>query len=239
MEDVSFAWAVVYTILALLITSLLLMKIYVFPHWENDFRFVVRAAKIQKEAAAESFVESVDKTVRVRSKQVAMINAMTGAVVTFAELGKQTDRVANWLATTDLKPEDTVALLANNEPEFVLWWVGLLKAGLRVAFLNFNLRGRSLAHCVRACGARSLIALSSDDGGEKLLGAAEEVVSLLNAEQSGESILFFSYGGKAQGAIHVHESDLASAEAVTFRPAVADPAVFIFTRSEHYDTVYD
>ena len=48
-----------------------------------------------------------------------------------------------------LKYNDCVALLMENRSEFIIWWLGLTKIGVKIAFINTNLR-YALAR-VQAC----------------------------------------------------------------------------------------
>ena len=39
-----------------------------------------------------------------------------------------------------LKFDDCIALLMENRPEYIIWWLGLTKIGVRIALINTNLR---------------------------------------------------------------------------------------------------
>ena len=221
-------WAVVCAALAVVVTSLALIKRYVLPH-SNDltmFKVILQVTL----AKNEQFWDVVAKGTGKNPLKVAMINAETGVETTFAELTSRSDQVANWAASTSLKPGDTVALLSNSEPEFVIWWLGLLKAGLRVAFLQLHLEVPSLTHCVGSAQSHALIALASTDGVTDVLGRAEKVASLLRGEPSTKDLLFFTYGGKAEGSVHVDESCLSSADVITNRPPMPEYPLYLFTR---------
>ena len=162
-------WAIFYTALAVVTTSLALLKIYIFPNWTNDvFTFKLVMGMIR--AKNTHFWDAVAQGTGKNPDTVAMINAETGVETTFAELTSRSDQVANWAASTSLKPGDTVALLSNSEPEFVIWWVGLLKAGLRVAFLHLHIDVPAIAHCVRAARSQAFIALAPTDDKTDVLG---------------------------------------------------------------------
>jgi len=45
----------------------------------------------------------------------------------------------------------------SNRPEFVLTWLALAKLGVVTAFINHNLRGKALAHCLRIAKARAVV----------------------------------------------------------------------------------
>lgn len=69
-----------------------------------------------------------------------------------------TNRLANWAASAlALQEGDVVALVMSNRPEFVLAWLALAKLGVVTAFINHNLRGPALGHCLRIAKARAVI----------------------------------------------------------------------------------
>ncbi|KAM9820787.1 long-chain fatty acid transport protein 6 [Neosynchiropus ocellatus] len=81
-----------------------------------------------------------------------------GSVHTYRAVDERSNRLANvFLHSVQLKRGDCVALLMNNEPDFLCAWFGLAKVGCSVAFLNTNIRSRSLLHCFNCCGAKTLI----------------------------------------------------------------------------------
>ena len=55
------------------------------------------------------------------------------------------------------QPGDTVALLLDNRPEYVGIWLGLAKAGLVTALINYNLRDDPLRHCIEIAGSKAVI----------------------------------------------------------------------------------
>ncbi|XP_053741753.1 long-chain fatty acid transport protein 6 [Synchiropus splendidus] len=81
-----------------------------------------------------------------------------GSVHTYRDVDERSNRLANvFLHSVQLKRGECVALLMNNEPDFLCAWFGLAKVGCSVAFLNTNIRSRSLLHCFNCCGAKTLI----------------------------------------------------------------------------------
>lgn len=72
------------------------------------------------------------------------------------ELSSKAARV--FLQSGRVKQGDTVALFVGNKPIFLFLWLGLLKIGCPVAFLNINVRSKSLLHCFSRCGAKTLVA---------------------------------------------------------------------------------
>ncbi|XP_068609491.1 long-chain fatty acid transport protein 6 [Brachionichthys hirsutus] len=81
-----------------------------------------------------------------------------GRVHTYRDVDARSNRLANvFLDAVELAKGDCVALLMGNEPDFLCVWFGLAKVGCSVAFLNTNLKSKSLLHCVKCCGAKTLI----------------------------------------------------------------------------------
>lgn len=81
-----------------------------------------------------------------------------GITYTYQDIDERSNKVANvFLEQGAVKKGDSVALLMNNEPDFVCVWFGLSKLGCSVAFLNTNIKSRSLLHCFNCCGAKTLV----------------------------------------------------------------------------------
>lgn len=95
----------------------------------------------------------------------------------YRQIDRRSNRVAQvFLSHASFKKGDTVALLMNNEPDFVHVWLGLAKLGCTVAFLNVNVRSRSLLHCFNSCGASALVV------GADMLGTLKEILPSLQED---------------------------------------------------------
>jgi fatty-acyl-CoA synthase len=75
-------------------------------------------------------------------------------VYTFAELDAESNKVANWALNEGFQPKDTVALMMDNRPEFVIMWLAMAKLGVVTSLINFNLRGGPLRHSLQVCNAK-------------------------------------------------------------------------------------
>lgn len=74
--------------------------------------------------------------------------------LTYQEVNSRSNQFANtFRIETSLKQGDVVALLMCNEPDFICVWLGLCKLGCQVAFLNVNIKAKSLLHCFQSCGS--------------------------------------------------------------------------------------
>lgn len=97
-----------------------------------------------------------------------------GTVFTYRDLELRSNKLANvFLQHTGLNKGDCVALLMGNEPDFVSCWFGLAKVGCSVAFLNINIKSKSLLHCFDCCGAKTLII------GSDLLDSLDGILPIL------------------------------------------------------------
>ena len=103
--------------------------------------------------------------------------------ITFKELDEMSNRVANLLrSTTNLQRGDTIAVFMENCPEYIVIFLGLSKIGVTAAFINHNLTGDSLAHCIRIANSSGVIFSTS------LADAVSEV--LPNIDHTVNEILY-------------------------------------------------
>ncbi len=99
-------------------------------------------------------------------------------------------RYGTWLATRlGVSPGEIVAVDLMNSDVFVFVWFGLWSIGAKPAFLNYNLTGKPLVHCVRTSSARVLLVEE-----ELREGLSEEVMRELARED---------FRGKGKGAVEV------------------------------------
>jgi fatty-acyl-CoA synthase len=77
--------------------------------------------------------------------------------LSYRELDSRADRYARWVLAHGVGRSEAVGLLMPNSPEYLAAWLGMTRAGVAVALLNTQLRGASLAHCVRAAGCRLVV----------------------------------------------------------------------------------
>ncbi|MGD0238926.1 MAG: acyl-CoA synthetase [Streptosporangiaceae bacterium] len=88
----------------------------------------------------------------------AVIMAGSGAVLSYAELDRQSNKIAQLFRSRGLRPGDHVAVLMENRPEFfpVTW--AAQRSGLFYTPVNWHLSGAEAAYIVADCGARVLVA---------------------------------------------------------------------------------
>ncbi|XP_048874649.1 long-chain fatty acid transport protein 6 [Brienomyrus brachyistius] len=150
-----------------------------------------------------------------------------GVPYTYRDVDERSNKVAHVFEEHGAaKKGDTVALLMNNEPDFINVWFGLSKLGCAVAFLNTNIKGRSLLHCFSCCGAKVLIV------GADLLDMLEDI--LPNLLEDNISI----WAMKAESCLPGVQTLLDKVERAPARPVPAErrvvtslktPALYIYT----------
>jgi acyl-CoA synthetase (AMP-forming)/AMP-acid ligase II len=97
---------------------------------------------------------------RVHGDKPAVIMAGSGAVLTYAELDRQSNQIARLFRARGLRPGDHIAVLMENRPEFfpVVW--AAQRSGLFYTPVNWHLSGAEAAYIVADCGARLLVSSS-------------------------------------------------------------------------------
>ena len=88
---------------------------------------------------------------------VVAVEAPTGRR-TYAELNARANQLARALRARGLGPDDGVALICGNRPEFAEVLAACLRSGLRVTPINWHLTGDEAGYIAADCGASALIA---------------------------------------------------------------------------------
>lgn len=140
----------------------ILQKRY-FPYFWKDFFFLLKVIcygvklelfKLKSEVCTvlDRFIEQAQ---RLPNKPFVIFE---GQIHTYRDVELRSNRLAHvFLQKTNLRKGDCVAVLMNNEPDFLCVWFALAKIGCSIAFLNTNIKSRALLHCFNSCGARALV----------------------------------------------------------------------------------
>ncbi|KAL9080546.1 MAG: hypothetical protein Q9157_000688 [Trypethelium eluteriae] len=136
-------------------------------------------------------------------------------------------RYGQWLKTRHgVQPGEIVAMDCMNSPMFVWFWFGLWSIGSKPAFINYNLTGRPLLHCVKVSTARLLLV---DE--EVRNNFTQEVIEELSSPS-------FREGQRPFETVFISPSVLASIEAshpvrepdaVRSGPKMQDMSILIYT----------
>uniref|UniRef100_A0A8C3AZT9 long-chain-fatty-acid--CoA ligase n=1 Tax=Cyclopterus lumpus TaxID=8103 RepID=A0A8C3AZT9_CYCLU len=142
---------------------LLAVRTLCFPYFWRDIFFLLKVVRYGARLELSKLTSSV-RTVLDRFVQQARripdkpFVIYDGRVHTYRDVELRSNRLANvFLEAVKLRKGECVALLMNNEPDFLCAWFGLAKVGCSVAFLNTNIKSKALLHCFHCCGARTLI----------------------------------------------------------------------------------
>lgn len=134
-----------------------------FPYFWNDLFFLLKIIRYGIRLEIYKLTKRVVTVIDRFIEQAAEIPNKTfliyeGASFTYQDIDRRSNKVAQVFAEQgNIKKGDTVAMLMSNEPDFVSVWFGLSKLGCSVAFLNINIKSRSVLHCFNCCGAKVLI----------------------------------------------------------------------------------
>ncbi|OXA43700.1 Long-chain fatty acid transport protein 4 [Folsomia candida] len=92
-------------------------------------------------------------------------------VWTYEQVQKESYKVGNFFQSLGYKKGDTVALMMENRPEYVFTWLGLSRIGVVTSLLNYNIRLKSLEHCVNVSNSTAIIF------GSEMTPAIQEVIN--------------------------------------------------------------
>ncbi|EMD91332.1 hypothetical protein COCC4DRAFT_161772 [Bipolaris maydis ATCC 48331] len=82
-----------------------------------------------------------------------------GKTWSYKEFSEAYTRVANWLIDElDVQVGEMVAIDGGNSAEHLMLWLALDAIGAATSFLNWNLTGAGLIHCIKLCECRFVIA---------------------------------------------------------------------------------
>jgi len=90
-----------------------------------------------------------------------------GEQFTYRQYNERANRYAHWTLANGVGRGETVALFMRNRPEFLVIWLGVVRAGGVCALVNTNLTGQGLAHCLNIVRPKHIIV------GQDLLEALE------------------------------------------------------------------
>ena len=155
-------------------------------------RYITKFAKIVKEMRRVKkmklyFSDAFQETVERNPNKVAIL--FEDRKMTFKELDQFSNKIANLLrTTTSLKFGDSMAIFMESCPEFIAVYLALSKIGVIGAFINHNLRSKSLAYCLSSGNCRGII----------FSNELSEAVSLVLPEiDPSVSQMLYSVGGQS------------------------------------------
>jgi len=106
-----------------------------------------------------SFVKAVKPTFEKFPNKQAL--SFMGVEITFAELDRYANRLANMLNSNGLQKGDVVGINLPNIPEYVIAWLGILRAGCVVSGVSPLLSAEEMEYQLKDSDAKGLITLDA------------------------------------------------------------------------------
>ncbi|OAP56783.1 hypothetical protein AYL99_08895 [Fonsecaea erecta] len=131
-------------------------------HIQNDLESLRRLRKGAKEyerlvkADKVCFFYTFEETCK-KSWNNRAVWSREGGIYTFGQLYEETLRFAQWLLEQGVKPGELVAMYMVNSPQFFITWFACSAVGAAPAFINYNLEGKALMHCLNVCETKLLV----------------------------------------------------------------------------------
>ena len=133
----------------------------------------------------QSLVEFVLDAGRGQAQSPALVDGVTGRVVTYGELREQVRRTAAGLAARGVCKGDVIALWSPNSPEFAIAFHGCLRAGATVTPANPANTARELAHQLKDAGAKMLITVAAlADKARAAIAESGRTIELLTTDEA-------------------------------------------------------
>lgn len=122
-----------------------------------------------------SYVDAVKPTFQNFPDKVAF--AFMGIEVSFAELDRYANKVAHMLLKSGLQKGDVVGINLPNIPEYIITWLGVLRAGCVVSGVSPLLSAEEMAYQLKDSNAKGLVTLDAIFAG-RLVKIADDLPDL-------------------------------------------------------------
>ncbi|XP_072290619.1 long-chain fatty acid transport protein 2-like [Eucyclogobius newberryi] len=217
-------------LLTLVFAALLfLVFLYSFPYFLHEFNFIYNRLWIRRRLAKcmktnYCIIDRFLDVVKMQPNKPFVY--FQDECFTYGEAEELSNKTARVFLQSGLKKGDVVALFSQNSAMFLWLWLGLAKIGCVGAFLNFNIRSKSLLHCFQVSGAKVLVAA------KELEAAVEEVLPSLQKQQV--SVLLLSDTCSSSG-VESFTQKMDQASSAPLPPnmrsdlTLTSPAVYIYT----------
>ena len=151
--------------------------------------------------------EAVDRHERERPDKIALIDAPSGARITYAALASRTRALASWLAKNGVGPGDRVIVVSESAPWIFELLLACSRRGAILAPVNPRLPKPEL-DALLALAEPALVLTAAPGVGEE-----DPLAHAAPAEPRRELVLLFTSGstGKPKGALLMHANLLANA----------------------------
>jgi len=189
-------------------------------YFTGALRMLKRLKPLQKNPNS-TLSDTISRLAEVHRDRIAFY--YLDETVSYGELEWRANRYAHWAQSIGVKKGDVVGLLMPNKPEYVIAWLGIIRAGGVAALLNTNLTENSLAHCISIVGAKHLIVDVELE--QNLVSALPHLYT---------PPVIWAWGGAIRNAENLDEA-LEKASATPLEAAdkpaltINDPALYIYT----------
>ena len=139
------------------------------------------------ENPSTTFCDTIEQLAAEKPENVAIL--FEDQKLTYRDYNDAANAYAHWARAQGIGAGDRVALLMENRPDYLVAWLGVLKAGAACALVNTNLTAGPLAHSLKISGADHLI-LGSE--------LAESYASAVDELETPMKV--WATGGQVQGA---------------------------------------
>jgi fatty-acyl-CoA synthase len=130
----------------------------------------IRALEYTKRSIGLTLPGLIDQFAHTHGERPALLGS--SETLTYADLAARVNRYARWAMDRRVNGE-TVGLLLHNSPDYVAIWLGLTRAGCKVALINTHLRAEGLTHSLTVAGVTHLIATTEFISGSVAREASE------------------------------------------------------------------
>lgn len=103
----------------------------------------------------ETYPDIIEHLARTKPNNIAIY--FEDRAITYREFDEAANRYARWALAQGLGRGDVVALMMENRPEYLIAWLGILKAGAAAALINTNLVKAPLAHSLNISMAKHVV----------------------------------------------------------------------------------
>ncbi|XP_077862356.1 LOW QUALITY PROTEIN: long-chain fatty acid transport protein 6-like [Saccoglossus kowalevskii] len=152
-----------------------------YPYWRRDALGLIKLLSVAKpfrnHIKRNRFMSDLFEQAKKRNPEKACL-VFQDRTYSYEEIDRLSNKFANF-ARNQVKTGDTMAHFMYNEPAFIWTWLGCAKLGVKSAFINYNLRDKSLVHCINLSKANILVIGEGSD----LKTAIADVVPQLNNQQ--------------------------------------------------------
>jgi len=170
-----------------------------------------------------SFVDDFERLVDTTADVTQFIFVEDDVHVSRKSMEDRANQIAHWAQSdkVNLQQKDTVALMMLNRPEFVPFWLGVSKVGVRTALLNTNINGKALVHSV---------SVALEDSSTKIIVMDAEFRTTLKDDvkdfaKEGITVVFHDDLAKVLDKFPTTRPDKAARDQVK----ESDPFLYIFT----------